>query len=77
MFKFLGLLFVFGFLGFLIFGVFLSRVIRFFSPSSSKAQGKKAHSRSNTKQQYENTPQKKFAKDEGEYVSFEEIKDEK
>jgi len=76
MFKFVALLFVFGFLAFLTIGVFLGRIIRFFNPSSSKTKAKQNKTRTNNSQSYEN-PQKKFSKNEGEYVNFEEIKDDK
>lgn len=71
MFKFLGLLLIVGLFGFLILGVFLGRVIRFFGPSSDRA-------RSNRRQpnnQSTNTQQKKFSKNEGEYIGYEEVKD--
>ncbi|MDR2949923.1 MAG: DUF4834 family protein [Dysgonomonas sp.] len=74
MFKFLGLLLIIGLLGFLILGVFLGRVIRFFGPSSdrAKANRRQSNNRSTTNT---NTPQKKFSKNEGEYIGYEEIKD--
>ncbi len=75
MFKFLGFLLLIGLFGFLIIGVLLGRVIRFFGGPDTKA--KSARRKSNRQQQSDyTTPQKKFSKNEGEYVSYEEVKDE-
>lgn len=76
MFKFLALLFVFGFLGFLLFGVFLGRVIRFFNPSSKKNTASARRKTTNNRTTQNETPRKKFRKNEGEYIDYEEIKDE-
>jgi len=73
MFKFLGLLLIIGLLGFLILGVFLGRVIRFFGPSSDRAKTNRR--RPNNQSTANNAPQKKFSKNEGEYIGYEEIKD--
>lgn len=78
LFKFLALLFVFGFFGFLVFGVLLGRVIRFFNPSQKgKTKNNGNTTTGSSSQTYGNTPQKKFSKSEGEYVSYEEIKEDK
>jgi predicted lipid-binding transport protein (Tim44 family) len=74
MFKFLGFLLLIGVFGFLILGVFLGRVIRFFGPSSDRAKGNPG--RTNKNQPAPDTTQKKFSKNEGEYVNYEEIKEE-
>lgn len=71
MFKFLGLLLLIVISAFLILGVFLGRVIRTFGPTN-KTKGN-ARKKSNN---YTPEPsQKKFSKNEGEYISYEEIKD--
>lgn len=74
MFKFLGLLLLFAVFGFLVIGVLLGRVIRFFGPTNrSKASSRQTNNKTN------NTPDpslKKFSKSEGEYIDYEEIKDE-
>lgn len=74
MFKFLGLLLIIGLLGFLILGVFLGRVIRFFGPSSDRAKTNRRRS-DNQSTTNSNATQKKFSKNEGEYIGYEEIKD--
>lgn len=75
MFKFLIFLLLIGLFVFLFLGVLLGRVIRFFGPEDrSRSKQKKR----NNKSQYENTAttaQKKFSKNEGEYVSYEEVND--
>lgn len=73
MFKFLGFILIFFLIGFLILGVFLGRVLRLFRSSGRDRTTRRSSSA------YNNTtpdpPQKKFSKDEGEYVQYEEIKD--
>jgi predicted lipid-binding transport protein (Tim44 family) len=76
MFKFLGFLLFIGLFGFLILGVFLGRVIRFFGPSSDRAKSNRKQSGNKTASDNANTLQKKFSKNEGEYVNYEEIKEE-
>lgn len=75
MFKFLMFLLLIGLFGFLVIGVLLGRAIRFFGPEDkTKNQRKK-----NNKSQHSNatnTVQKKFSKNEGEYIPYEEVKDE-
>ena len=74
MFKFLGFLLIFALLGFLILGVLLGRVMRFFAPDDKNKSNRR---RKNSQQQNtQATPQKKFSKNEGEYIDYEEIKDE-
>jgi hypothetical protein len=73
MFKFLGLLLLIVISAFLILGVFLGRVIRTFGPTDKT----KGNTRKNNKNYTPDPPQKKFPKDEGEYISYEEIKDDK
>ncbi|WP_246347962.1 DUF4834 family protein [Dysgonomonas hofstadii] len=60
-------------MGFLILGVLLGRVMRFFAPNNKNKSGR----RQTNKQQQDayNTSQKKFSKNEGEYIDYEEIKD--
>lgn len=74
MFKFLAFLLLLGLFGFLLVGVLLGRVIRFFGSSDKnkkrRSSGNKSHSQDSS-----NTP-KRFSKNEGEYVDYEEIKDE-
>lgn len=75
MFKFLLFLLLLGLFGFLTIGVLLGRVIRFFAPEEKKRPNRK---QANNKSHYsdnQDKPQKKFSKNEGEYVSYEEIKD--
>jgi len=70
MLKFLGILFFGVLFVFLILGVFLGRAIRSFSSSNK--------TKNNRQTNYNPTPdasQKKFSKDEGEYVNYEEIKE--
>lgn len=76
MFKFLGFLLLIGFFGFLILGIFLGRVIRFFGPSSDRAKSNRRQTNNNSRTTAEDTTQKKFSKNEGEYVNYEEIKEE-
>ncbi|NDV94697.1 DUF4834 family protein [Dysgonomonas sp. 521] len=76
MFKFLAFLLLIGVFGFLILGVFLGRVIRFFGPSSDRAKSNRKQSRNKAASNNTNTSQKKFSKNEGEYVNYEEIKEE-
>ncbi len=76
MFKFLGFLLLIGLFGFLILGIFLGRVIRFFGPSSDRAKGNRRQANNNSRSASEDTTQKKFSKNEGEYVNYEEIKEE-
>ena len=73
MFKFLGLLLLIVISAFLILGVFLGRVIRTFGPTDKT----KGNTRKNNKNYTPDPPQKKFPKDEGEYISYEEIKEDK
>lgn len=73
MFKFLGFLLLFALLGFLILGVLLGKVMRFFAPDD---KGKSTRRQAGRQQETYNTSQKKFSKNEGEYVNYEEIKDE-
>jgi len=76
MFKFLGFLLLIGVFGFLILGVFLGRVIRFFGPSSDRAKSNRQSKSRSQSTSNNNTPQKKFSKNEGEYVNYEEVKEE-
>ncbi|WP_029906939.1 hypothetical protein [Prevotella sp. 10(H)] len=75
MFKFLGFLLLLGLFGFLVIGVLFGRVIRFFGSGDRGAQ-KKRRSNNRAQQEYSsNATPKKFSKNEGEYVSYEEVKD--
>ncbi|MBN9302233.1 MULTISPECIES: DUF4834 family protein [Dysgonomonas] len=76
MFKFLGFLLLIGLFGFLILGIFLGRVIRFFGSSSDRAKSNRRQTNNNSRSAAEDTTQKKFSKNEGEYVNYEEIKEE-
>ncbi|MFV0535800.1 MAG: DUF4834 family protein [Dysgonomonas sp.] len=71
MFKFLGLLLFIVISAFLILGVFLGRVIRMFGPTNKT----KGNTRKNNNNYTPDPPQKKFSKNEGEYISYEEVKD--
>jgi len=74
MFKFLAFLVLLVFLGILIFGIFLGKIIRFFGPTDkNRSSGRQQQ---NSHQNTSNTPPKKFPKEEGEYISYEEIKEE-
>lgn len=75
MFKFLMFLFLIGLFGFLILGVLFGRAIRFFGPEDRKRTSKQQ--KSNKSQSSANVTQKKFSKNEGEYVNYEEIRDDK
>lgn len=72
MFKFLAIIFLFILSVFLILGVFLGRAIRSFGPPRSKSNSRST----NNKNHFPEPPQKKFSKNEGEYVNYEEVKDE-
>ncbi len=76
MFKFLGFLLLIGLFGFLILGIFLGRVIRFFGPSSDRAKSNRRQANNNSRSTAEDATQKKFSQNEGEYVNYEEIKEE-
>lgn len=77
MFKFLAFLLLIGVLGFLILGVFLGRVVRFFGSSNNKKGNQRRSTRGqSSRSEQANVPQKKFAKEEGEYVNYEEVRDE-
>jgi hypothetical protein len=71
MFKFLGLLLLIVIFAFLILGVFLGRVIRTFGTTDKTKRNNYKKSNNYTPA----SPQKKFSKKEGEYVNYEEIKD--
>lgn len=71
MFKFLGLLLFIVIFAFLILGVFLGRVIRTFGPTPKP----KSNNRKKNNNYTPDPSQKKFSKNEGEYVSYEEVKD--
>lgn len=76
MIKFILFLALFGFFSFFIIVVLFGRVIRFFGGGSQKPKAKQR--KANNKSQYAqstNTTPKKFSKNEGEYVDYEEIKD--
>lgn len=81
MFKFLAFLFILGFFGFVVVGVIFGRAIRFFGSADQTRDGRKKTSNKNksnrsAKSQSPTYSHKKFSKDEGEYISYEEIKDE-
>lgn len=77
MFKFLGFLLVLGLFGFLVIGVLLGRVIRFLGPEDrNRSNKKRSGSKSQSSKSSNNLP-KKFSKNEGEYISYEEVKDDK
>lgn len=75
MFKFLMFLLLIGLFGFLVIGVLLGRVIRFFGPEDKTKTQRKKNNRSQHSNAA-NTVQKKFSKNEGEYTSYEEVRDE-
>ncbi|MBK5719655.1 DUF4834 family protein [Dysgonomonas sp. Marseille-P4677] len=75
MFKFLGFLILLGLFGFLVVGVLLGRAIRFLRPEDKRRNNSR---RTNNKAKQSESPtssQKKFSKNEGEYISYEEVKD--
>lgn len=63
-----------GLFGFLVLGVFLGRVIRFFGPED-KAKSNRQRKNNKSKHTTENASLKKFSKGEGEYVNYEEVRD--
>ncbi|MDR2954137.1 MAG: DUF4834 family protein [Prevotella sp.] len=73
MFKFLALLFLVALFGFLLIGVLFGRAIRFFNPNSDKNRGNR---QSGNNKATKKSP-KKFSENEGEYVNYEEINDDK
>ncbi len=73
-FKFIGILLIVALLFFLLVGVLFGRVIKFFNPSSNENRSKQRSTNNQYTQKEKVT--KKFSKNEGEYVSYEEIKDE-
>jgi hypothetical protein len=77
MFKFLGFLFILGLFGFLVIGVFLGRVIRFFGTEDRGRPHKKQADNKSQSSKSPDVSQKKFSKNEGEYISYEEVKDDK
>lgn len=76
MFKFLGFLLIIGLFGFLVIGVMLGRVIRFFGPVDKKRTTRKTNSERQSSTTSTSNSSKQFPKNEGEYVSYEEVKDE-
>jgi len=65
-----------GLFAFLFLGVLLGRVIRFFGPADkNKTNRRKTGNNSQSSNTANNTP-KKFSKTEGEYVNYEEVRDE-
>lgn len=74
MFKFIGFLLLIVFFVILVVGILLGKVIRFFGPTQRNRSTQKSHNRQQSGT--ENNTIKKFSKDEGEYVNYEEIKDE-
>lgn len=77
MFKFFMFILLIGLFGFLLIGVLLGRVIRFFggAPEKTKSGQRKSKNKSHNNEASSNVP-KKFSKNEGEYVDYEEIKEE-
>ncbi|MDH6308976.1 putative lipid-binding transport protein (Tim44 family) [Dysgonomonas sp. PFB1-18] len=75
MFKFLGFLLLIVIVGFLLLGVVLGRVIRFFGPSDNKRNTSRSRTNDSSRQSTKEPAQKKFSKNEGEYVPFEEVKE--
>jgi len=73
MFKFLAFIFIIGLFGFLIIGVLLGRAIRFFGPAD---KNKSARQKQKKGDETTTSSVKKFSKNEGEYVNYEEIKEE-
>lgn len=67
-----------AFFGFLILVVIFGRIIRFFGGPTKKDKTKqrKASSRNQDSRSSANTSAKKFSKNIGEYVDYEEIKEE-
>ncbi|HMM03388.1 MAG: DUF4834 family protein [Dysgonomonas sp.] len=75
MFKFLGFLLILGLFGFLVIGVLLGRVIRFLGPEDRGKSNKKRSGNKSQNSKTSNISQKKFSENEGEYISYEEVKD--
>lgn len=75
--KIIGLILLFAAFGVLVFGVFLGRVIRTFRPSDRNKTNRRRSNNSSQQSTSSAPAQKKFAKGEGEYISYEEVKDDK
>ncbi|NDV80276.1 DUF4834 family protein [Dysgonomonas sp. 511] len=73
--KFLGILLFIGMIGFLILGVFLGGVVRLFRSGGQKTNNRRSAANRSNSSNDSPTTQKKFSKNEGEYVDYEEIKD--
>ncbi|MDU1893054.1 MAG: DUF4834 family protein [Dysgonomonas sp.] len=76
MFKFLLFLLIIGVLGFFVLGALFGRVIRFFGSGNTSNNNRRTTNRQNTRRsEPSDSPQKKFSKEEGEYVNYEEVRD--
>lgn len=77
--KFLILLFIIAFLIFFVFGSILTKIIRLFGKGMTNPQQQRQGYNNNQSQDDYTSKQsgnhKQFSKEEGEYVSYEEIKD--
>jgi hypothetical protein len=63
--------------GFLLYGIVTKGIVRFFGMTDKNRPTNKSRP-GNKSQQYTNSPdtsQKEFSKNEGEYVDYEEVKD--
>lgn len=75
MFKFFMFLLLIGLFGFLLIGVLLGRVIRFFGGAPEKTKSGQRKSKNKSYNETSSNTPKKFSKNEGEYVDYEEIKE--
>lgn len=70
MLKFLGIIFIFFLSAILLLGVVLGKALKSFGSNKTGRSSRSANSGSR-----QNSTQKKFLKNEGEYVSYEEVID--
>ncbi|WP_165020940.1 MULTISPECIES: DUF4834 family protein [unclassified Dysgonomonas] len=75
--KFLLILFIVFILVIFVFGSILGRVIRFFNPGNTNTNRRQQNKSRQSNENNSGTDNKKYFSDkEGEYVSYEEVKDE-
>lgn len=75
MFKFLGFLLLIGIFGFFVVGVLFGRVIRFFGSGETTRPNRKRSDNKSRQSKSSNISSKKFSENEGEYITYEEVKD--
>ncbi|MDR1883871.1 MAG: DUF4834 domain-containing protein [Prevotella sp.] len=75
MFKFFGFLLLLALFGFLVLGVLLGRVVRFLGTVDKNRPGNKRSGSKKQKTESSNASRKKFSENEGQYVAYEEVKE--